>query len=237
MVAVRGNDCPLAVRRLNAALPKRYPGVLMLAGSMFENGICVKPDWARAERMYLAAGEAGHNGALLRLVAALADGRDVAAALYWAHVSRRLTLPPVCSVPGFAVDQPEAFVQALQGWTPARRAACNYVVGVLAHPVSDIDYPVDAMAWGQGGRFNMEFVPAEGRIDWQAVERDTLSDSYGVLDGSAAAIDRAGRRNRTRLDRYLAETGKNALQRYTRPGEVPADWRIEMQFAFVINHY
>jgi len=61
-------DCTAAAAALNAGLAKQHPEVWLLAGAMFEDGLCLKPNWDRAVNFYQRADSAGQPAAALRLV-------------------------------------------------------------------------------------------------------------------------------------------------------------------------
>ena len=86
-VSIAAQDCRQAVERLKSGLKNEYPEVFLLAGSMYENGICVQRDWDRAVTFYVQAHDAGEKDGAARIAAGYADpanGADVAAALWWA---------------------------------------------------------------------------------------------------------------------------------------------------------
>lgn len=230
--ALRGAQCELAVARLNDGLKARHPGVYVLAGSMYENGVCLKPNWARAERMYLSAAEAGHEGGLMRLVAGLAEGgRDLGAAMWWLQRSRVL-VPDECRVPGFVADQPESFVVTLRQWAPQRLASCVYVAGVMAHLTSDVDYPAVALAFGESATVRVAFRPAAGVIEVRTVQREALSGNYGVTSGSDD-MAAASRQVRSALEAHVRGVADRALARFKRPeAGLRADLTLTTDFIF-----
>ncbi len=233
--ALQHADCPRAAARLNAGLKERYPGIYLLAGSMYENGTCLKPSWERAERMYLLASEAGHRGGTLRLVAGLAErGRDLAAALWWLQQEGGLPVPAECRVAGFVADAPEAFVATLRHWPQARLIGCTYVAGVLAHLISDVDYPVRALDFGVGGEVALRWQPAEGAMQWRTVQTQRLDGQYGAGD-SATLVDGASRRTTQALEDYLRGVGEQALRRYARPAGIDPGWVIEQRIRFSVT--
>ena len=48
--ALRASDCALVASRLNDGLKRKYPSVYLLAGTLYEQGVCLKPDCERAAR-------------------------------------------------------------------------------------------------------------------------------------------------------------------------------------------
>lgn len=230
LLGFRHRDCKLAVSHLNKGLKEAYPSALVLAGSMYEDGLCLKAAWDQAERMYLRAHEAGHRAGLLRLVAGLARGqRDIGAALWWAQ-QVQISLPADCLVPAEARTTPEAFVQALQTWPAGRAQACAYVAGVMAFLVGDAEYPRSAAAMGLHGRVHLEYRPSEERMSWRTEELNEQA-LYGVSSGDAVA-DRSSRKYRSQLEVSMRELGERALQRYQRPAGVEPGWTIKARFLF-----
>lgn len=229
--AIRLGECGRAVKELNAGLKARHPGIFLLAGSMYETGVCLKPDWTRAERLYLQAAEAGHEGGRLRLVAGLAEKqRDVGASLWWLQQSR-VGVPAECRVAGFVASDPDAFVLTLQRWDPARVHMCLYVAGVMAQLASDIDYPNVALSFGESARVLAEFHPAQGRIDVRTLSRETLSGSYGLTAGEDD-ITAASRKVSSALESHVREAAAKALTRFQRPAGLPTELKLAVTFEF-----
>lgn len=230
--ALRAAQCERAVSRLNEGLKARHPGMFVLAGSMYENGVCLKPSWERAERLYLSASEAGHEGGLLRLVAGLAEGgRDIGAARWWLQRSRVL-VPEECRVPGFVADQPEAFVVTLRQWSAQRLATCVYAAGVMSHLAADIDYPTVALSFGESATVRAEFQPAAGVIEVRTLEREALAGRYGLTSGSDEMLAASGK-VRSALEAHVREVADRALARFSRPGSgISPDLKLTSDFAF-----
>ncbi len=91
---VEARDCSSAVARLTEGVAKKYPEVNMLAGAMFEHGVCVKADWDRAVGFYSNAFDGGHKAAMYSLMSGFAapeHGPDMAAALWWATGRRTIS--------------------------------------------------------------------------------------------------------------------------------------------------
>jgi hypothetical protein len=131
-------DCGGAVADLKRALRKGFPEVALLAGSMYDNGVCVTRDWERAVPFYIQAWQDGLPKGAYRLAAGYAspDNGDVAAALWWASRLRdrgfRAQGVASCEVSQTVRDDPERFTAELQTWPQARLAVCNYLTGVMA---------------------------------------------------------------------------------------------------------
>ncbi|MGH8855095.1 MAG: hypothetical protein ACREWI_12550, partial [Telluria sp.] len=171
--AIRGSiaarNCSQAVDRLKSGLKNAYPEVILLAGSMYENGVCVKRDWSQAVTFYVQAHEAGEKDAAARLAAGYADpanGSDVAAALWWGLKALGARLGE-CAVPKEAMDDPDRFVAALATWPAPRLAACNYLVGVMSTMKAEVKYPELAIEYGIGGEVSVRFLAGVPRIELQ----------------------------------------------------------------------
>ena len=232
--AIDRRDCERAGTRLNEGLAARHPGVYLMAGAMYEDGVCLKANWERASLMYQRAHEAGHTGGVLRLVAGNALGRrDVAAALWWAQQADRLPKPAACQVGESVWKDPDQFVATLQRWPREQLDACLYVVGVMAMIVGDVEYPAQALRYELEGQVRMRFDAPAGRIDWQ-----TLGIEPGQMRGVLTGESQAQQRSRSvvgSLESNLRSIGERALARYPKPPEVPEHWRFTQDFNFTIN--
>lgn len=232
--ALRSRDCKLAVQRLNRALAANWPGAFLMAGQFYEEGLCLKASWERAEHMYQRAQEAGHEGGLLRRVAGLAAiGQDPAAALWWAHQAKALPLPEDCRVPQADRAEPERFVAVLQRWPQARLKACVYAAGVVADVVGTLEYPLFALEFWLRGEVEMNFLPSQGRFEWKTLDFEA-KQIHGWVDGDRAR-DREGPFARRAFERHLAEVGERALKRFARPAEIDPAWRQTMTFRFNVQ--
>lgn len=230
--ALDAKDCARAVERLNRGLAKGHPRVFMLAGGMYEEGLCLKPNWERAVNMYLRADQAGDRGGPLRLVAGYAkDRRDPAAALFWAHRSGQVNWPH-CQVDRAAAEDPDRFVAVLRTWPRERLDACVYVLGVMARVTGDVDYPMRAKAWSIGGTVQMRFSPAAGTIEWNTVDIQAYQMG-GLIDGTTAR-DQGTRRVHRAFDEYLRGVSDRALKAYERPAGLPDDLEFKSTFTFTL---
>lgn len=234
--AIQAKDCASAARALNSALEKPTPAVLLLAGSMFEQGLCLKQNVERAARFYLRAQEQpGVPARLAALYATPAAGPDKGLALWWGQRAE-LPLPRDCEVAPEARQDVERFGAAVAGWAPARVDACVHVVGVLASVGAEF---VTARA-GEG--LPTLFVPASGQwvvsVDQLTQEAMDAGVGAGAIRGSAPGFQRseswsqpdpikarareALRAEAPRIDRIAAE----ALKRYPRPASMDPAWRL-----------
>lgn len=233
---IRAGDCAGAVGRLNEGLAKKYPEVYLLAATMFDNGVCVKPDWNKAVHFYVLANDAGEKAAAYRLAAGYAapeHGSDVAAALWWASRPQVGIQSSNCGVPEDARDDPDRFVAALKTWSPQHLAACNYLVGVMSTLGAEIRYPDKAMSYQLGGDFTLRFLPAVPRIDIKSGET-TEYEIGGVVSGDTLRDRKAPSAHRT-FDDELNQVAQRALKRYPQPKGIDPASSSEMRFTFTIR--
>lgn len=232
--AIQAKDCARAVARLNEGLAARFPGFYLLAGTMYEEGICLKPNWERAEQLYRRGVQAGHKGGMYKLVSGLAHGpRDLGAALWWAQHADGATLPRDCLVPGWVHRDAESYAATLRSWPAGRLAACAYTAGVVATVAGDVEYPRSAIGFAMQGRVRMEFVPAHARFAWETSELQLLP-LMGVVSGDALA-DRSSRAQKDTLRRELEEAGQRALKRYAMPPGIDPGWRVLSEYIFELR--
>ncbi len=235
-LALQYKDCSRAVSHLNGGLRARYTGIYLLAGAMYENGLCLKADWDRAQGLYQRAQEAGHSGGGYRLVAGAAVNppgagpRDVGLALWWGQEVLGAGLPEPCRVPAFVHKDAEAYVLTLQRWPPERLAHCVYSAGVMAAAIADLAFPSAAVELQLTGEIEMRFLPARGEIEWKTLSLD-VADSIG-LRGQEAAERRLTRKGRETFESYMRDLGERALKRYIRPAGIPDNWVMTSSFAF-----
>lgn len=232
--------CDGAVADLKAGLKKGFVEVTLLAGSMYDNGICVKRDWDRAVVFYIQAWQGGMKEAADRLAAGYAapeNGADVAAALWWSRrgsnqVARAKGMPD-CAVSPAAADDMDRFVAELQTWPQARLAICNYMVGVMSTISAEVGYPALAYAYNVGGDVSLRFLPALPQIDLQLGEVREYA-MYGLIDGDR--VRERGARSAGGFQKALRGVADRALRRYPHPGGIPpetlvtTDWHFEVQF-------
>lgn len=240
--AIEAKDCGAAATALNTALQGGTPAALLLGGSMFEQGVCLKPNLERAIRLYLRAEDApGARSRLAGLYAAPAAGPDSGAALWWG-LRAGLPLPAACQVPGDAWATAESFAKALAGWPKGRLEACVHVTGVLSQ--LDAEFQL-AGANGQPGSLPVVFWVAQGKLDVNGDQIGTEGFEPGAGTGanrsSAPGFQRheawsqpdpqqqQDREAQRRLAQRVLQVGQRALSRYPRPAGVAADWRVEMR--------
>jgi len=229
---IEAKDCPGAVRTLNAGVAKGHPSVLLLAGAMFESGICLKPSWERAVEFYQRADTAGHPRAGSRLASGYAapfGGPDKAAAIWWALRSGS-ALPAECRTVAPLAGDAERFVAAMKAWPAALVDACTYVAGVTGTVAGDIEFSNRANAFGMKGVVTLVFEPAS-----DAIEVETKSVEFIQLPGVGsgdALLDRQSKSVKQEFERDLRASADRALKRYPKPVGIEPSWKLRQQFVF-----
>jgi len=225
--AVAAADCAAATARLNAGIAKSYPEVFTLAGVMFEDGLCLKPNWDRALGFYERALAAGQGGIAARIAAGYAapiGGRDLATALWWSIRARTALPAPCASVVPLAADA-DKFVAALNAWPAGQLRACAYSAAVMASIQADAESPSLGAGTGLRGSFKVTVLPAQGKVD--------INDDAVLAAGAAptSTDDRDASEAKKALSARLIRTADRALKRYERPAGIAPDWRTEAVFA------
>ena len=241
--ALEAKDCIAAVRELNTALATSAPEAFLLGGSMFEQGLCLKPNLERATRLYLRAADGGATSARSRLAALHASpaaGPDKGAAVWWA-LQAGLPLPGACMVPPDRRGDAEGFARILGSWPAAQLDGCVHVIGVLA--TLDAEYLLkEASADGDG--ISLEFQPATGKLDLTFAQlgqegketrakynssmgstlrsnaRELSPDQLRALQGEAAKKE---------LAEQIEAQVRDALARFPRPAGIDPSWRINVR--------
>lgn len=230
---IRAKDCPGAVARLNEGLAKSYPEVFLVAGTMYDNGICVKPDWKKAVHFYVRAYDGGNRDAASRLVAGFAapeHGPDIGAALWWASRPNSGTVSSSCTVSAQAMNDPDKFVAELQGWSRQRLEACNYIAGVMATLGGEIRYPDKAANYNLGSKFTLRFLPAVPRIDIKDVE--VIAYQPGGVSSGDMLRDRESNGIPRAFEDEIRRASDLALKRYPQPKGIDPAAAGEMSFDF-----
>lgn len=241
MDRIGNKDCAGAVSDLNAALKHDFPEVQLLAGTMYEHGVCVKRDWERAIPYYIQAWQGGVKDAANRLSAGYAapENGDVAAALWWASRERDreghaagIAKLVGCTVRPAAADDMDRFVAELQTWPQSRLSACNYMTGVMATIAAELRYPTVAGMYNVGGDVDVRFLPAVPRIDLKLGATRTVQMS-GWIDGDATrereSIAKSG------FKQALNEVVERALRRYPHPDGIPPDTLVQLTYRFDVD--
>jgi hypothetical protein len=234
---IAAQDCPGAVSRLNAGLAGNYPEVQLLAGSMYDEGVCVKRNWERAVHFYVLADSGGQKAAAPRLAAGYAapeNGPDIGAALWWGAHDKNGPSWNLCRVSDEARDDPDRFVAELQKRTPAQLAACNYATGVMATLSGELNYPGKSLAHSMSGSVLVTFEAAVPRIDVETTEVEEVN-VYGMVDGDALR-DRKATSVKRAFEAELRKIGDRALKRYPQPAGVPPGMRGQLKVVFGLQY-
>jgi hypothetical protein len=221
------NDCQAAIKALNQGLADKQHAMLLMAGSLYEQGICLKPDWERAANYYQRAHKAGYKAALPRLISGYAEkNRDPAAALWWlAKIA--FPLPAPCTSANSLIDDPDAFVAALNKWPRQRLDACVYFGGVLQRISGEIEFPVGAQTQGVLGQASMVFDAANGTIHWTRgdAERIAVNRVAKPLDGARSVFDDT-------ILKHLNAVSQRTLKQFDRPDGIDATWIFKYEYTF-----
>jgi hypothetical protein len=227
IVYLNHKDCKGAVKALNKGLASKQPGVMLMAGSMYEEGTCVKAEWDKAAHFYQLAHQAGKKEALPRLISGYAENnRDPGAALWW--MAKNSWMPAACASANHLVNDPEAFVAALNKWPAGQVAACVYTAGVLMRVSGDVEFPGRAAERGAFGDAIMHFAPSAGTITWTAAAADRIAVTR-MVDGSDN--NERGVFKDTVL-RHLQGISERALSRFKRPEGIDPAWKVDVRFSF-----
>lgn len=233
--AIAARNCSLAVDSLKNGLKKNSPSVSLLAGSMYEHGMCVKQDWSASFGFYTLAFEGGLKEAAERLAAGYADpanGPDIAAALWWGRHGRSFQLPG-CTVTREAADDPDRFVAELATWSQAHLAGCNYIIGVMSMITAELKYPTRGIDQRLGGEFTLRFLPGQARVE---VKRGETREYVllGWIDDDALGERRKNQVTNI-FEKALGDIANRALARYPQPAGIPAETQIEVKYNFGMN--
>jgi hypothetical protein len=238
---IDAKDCAGAVEAMKSGLKREYPDVALLAGSMYEHGVCVKPDWDHAVLFYTQAYGAGLTEAADRLAAGFAapeHGADVAAALWWVshggmHVEKGGQVLAPCAVAPEAAADVDRFVAELKTWQPERVAMCNYVAGVMATLMGEVRYPDLAQAYGVGGEITVRFLPAVPRIELKKGASREYQLLGGVFNGDLLR-DREARAGGS-FEKAIGAVAQRALGRYPKPSGIPAEAVFVLHYVFEVQ--
>lgn len=236
---IAARDCGAAVKQLKVGLEETRPEVALLAGSMYEHGVCVKRSWDHAVTFYVQAHAGGQAEAAERLAAGFADpaqGPDAAAALWWTLHSRvrpHFIGDSGCAVGREAEQDPDRFVAALRSWDPARLAICNYIAGVVSAISADVKYPRRSQASAMRSEATLRFLPAVPRIDLKQGP-DGEFRLAGWRDGDAAREREAGPAAEG-FEAVFRDAARRALRRYPQPAGIPAELQLQLRYVFVLE--
>lgn len=230
VTALIAQNCGNAVKALRTGLKEKHSEVMIMAGTMYERGLCVKKDWNQANDFYLMADAAGNEHARSKLVAGLVGQGDAGGALYWLSKLPR-TLPEQCYGKIDADKDPDAFAAELNKWTKARLDGCLYMAGVYHAIRGDMRFPAEASSIGVWGSIRMKFVPASGSVEWTLLNHETR-----VLEGLQTVEPDTPLAHRAKADQILVKHGKlvsdQALPRFVKPAGIPPEIVIADTFEF-----
>lgn len=235
-LSISAGNCDAAVYHLKGGLKANRPQVALLAGTMYETGLCVKRDWDTAVGYYALAYDGGLMKAAQRLAAGYADpanGPDMAAALWWGRQGHGLRLS-YCAVSKEASEDPDRFVAELDTWPASRLAACNYIVGVMSTVAAEVVFPERAGDFALGGNLDLRFVPSKPVFEVKMGEAQDYA-MLGVLDGDALRFRHT--KDKTGVfEKAVNDVATRALARYPQPPGIPATITLDMQYNFSIQH-
>ena len=233
---VTAGNCPSALKLIKKGLAIDSPRAALLAGAMYEHGICLKKNWDSAAGHYVIAHKGGEHAAALRLAAAYATpdaGPDTGAALWWLNQSELKVSTP-CAVAQDARGDPDRFVAVLQTWTPARLAGCNYLAGVMATIAGESQYPWERrplepeVTLKPEGTVAVRLTPGLAQVDIWTVGSGGLFSEQRT--GSEALALHAVRKSRYEKDiRIIAD---RALARYPQPAGIDPAWLYEIGITY-----
>ncbi|QYF95475.1 hypothetical protein KY495_10185 [Massilia sp. PAMC28688] len=227
---INSGDCPGAVRQLNAEIKSRQRDVLLLAGAMFETGLCVKPNWDRGIHFYQLAERAGHPSAVLRLASGYAvAGRDNAMALWW-MAQRPGGMPRACIPAADPLEDAAGFESALAAMPQSQRQSCIYMTGVYASILAETEFPAPASINNVFGDLDMVFNAADGTVSWTQVTLEQATQP-GVADGPAGLAFSRETVEDTLLS-YMRGISDRSLARYQKPESVDPGMRIKQRISF-----
>jgi hypothetical protein len=231
--------CTSAVDAIKSGLAAKKPYIMLLAGNMYEEGLCVKQDWNKAAGLYMRAEEAGQRFAIHRLAAGYArPGRDNGMAIWWAAKGGgRQSFPPRCIPAADPVNDQDGFNAELEKMAPATFQSCVYLIGVVSELLSQVRYPRVALRNSVTGSFKMEFVPAAGTITWTVEELEVDENSPNAFFRDLAVEELENPRAiKNSLINYLRGKSNFALARYPRPaGDFAPDYTYQFTYAFKIE--
>jgi hypothetical protein len=228
---IEHKDCAEAARLLSEGVRAGRPLTMVLAGAMFEEGVCLRRSWPKALEQYERAHAAGHPRAAARIASGYATdaaGPDRAAALWWAL--GRIALPPACRSAEGLKDDPDRFVAALREWPAGLLERCSYVVGVVGTVTGDLEFSSRAAGHGLHGRVVVDYWPADDRVE--LVDQDLQQAQLGGLVSADVVRDGATRSVRSTFESDIRAVFDRGRQRMTRPTGLDPSWKLRLDFNF-----
>jgi hypothetical protein len=230
--AIGRRDCNAAVTQLNAGLAKGHADVMLLAGAMYEEGLCIKPNWERAVGLYERAAAAGRSEAMARIAAGYASqagGRDLAATVWWA-LRAGTPVPDTCGQVTSLVNDADKFVAALKAWPAGQLQACAHAAAVMATVQGEAGAANYAAAFGLRGTVRFTYNPSGGQLD--VVEQVSSTSPVSVVVTDAAVRESEQQAQRTAFSAALRQLTERALKRYEKQPGLPAQWRVTAEYAY-----
>jgi hypothetical protein len=224
-------DCSGAVKAVKDGIKARQPDVLLMAGTMMEEGICMQANWKKAVDLYDMAYQAGSASAWYAMVAALAvDGRDNGSALWYA-AQRSTGVPSYCFPKADPLKDLDGFNAGLERMDPKVFKACVYMVGVTQEGFGHAQFPPDALVHGVQGTVTMKFVPSSGTISWTFKQSADAVTGYRNMAREQFEDERKVEKS---LLNYVTGKSNFALARYTRPEGIDPGIVLSGEFVFSI---
>ncbi len=236
--SVAEGDCPGAVNRLKEGVKKLLPDVLVTAGAMFENGVCLKADWDKAVNLYQMAEKEGSKHAKARLASSFAaPGKENALAFFWAAKSLREHPQSEAHIKCIPQNNPdtdlEGINRALEQMSPSAWASCLYVIGVYFDVLAETRYPIEASKYRLSALVRMEFIPATGTIHWTQSEVRVRGFKMEVRDATHEKYDATEYAELTSMLRYGKLKSDAALARFPRPTDINSADRHVLRINFI----
>jgi hypothetical protein len=228
---IERKDCAAAIAELNKGLGTGNAEVQVFAGTLYENGVCLKQNAERAMQLYERADAAEHPGAAARMVAILASAdaaSDYPSAIWWAHKAK-LPLAPPCQLSAAQLASDSSIVAALSVWPAAQLQSCAETAAVVASVEAELRSPEFLDAIGLLGSVQMRFQPALRNIDWQTDVR------LPSRVGAAESVERESREAQTAFASFLRKTGERAIARFPTLSKADPQWRIEARYSMDAN--
>jgi hypothetical protein len=218
--------CQEAVEALKVGVKAKQRDVLLLAGSMYEEGLCMASNWDKAARLYALADEAGNGAGIPRLIAGYAKaGRDNGLALWWlAKSSSRKDFPQQCIPRADPDTDADGFNGELERMPASLFQGCVYLVGVVTELSTQAQYPSVALRRGLWGSYVMKFGANDAAITWR---------QSGVTQDTSQRRGGPDLEERDLLLSYLQAKSNFALSQYKRPeGVFDPALTVEREFVF-----
>ncbi|MCU6434188.1 hypothetical protein LPB67_10445 [Undibacterium sp. Jales W-56] len=232
-IYIEHNDCKGAVKVLNEGIANKHKDILLMAGTMYEEGICLKKNWAQASLLYQSALSAGNKSGLARLVSGYAvAGREPATSIWWAAQSDKYFFPE-CKPKADPITETDKFIAEMNTWSKETLEACAYTLGVAFTILGELDFPTDASFYGIAGDLLMTFMPSKGSVNWEKGEERDMGFK-GVVSGNAVRNKKSSSVKDSLITNAYAISDR-ALKRYTQPLNINPAWQYQLTYKFIIK--